>query len=406
MKTVKIKILFVITKSRWGGAQRYLYDLTTHLPRQIFRVSVALGGDGPLMRRLTGARIKVFSLRTLDRDVSLSRDILAILELWRLMRRERPNIVHLNSSKGGVIGVIAARLARVPHIVFTAHGWAFNEKRTLMARIIIKLLQWFTVLLSETTICVSEATARDLTVLPFVGNKLTVIRNGIDGLRFLSREEARRFLTSRHPHLVEVLRRRYTSGNIHWIGAVAELHRNKGLSYAIDAVATLERRRKELRLPPFVFIVIGEGDERKSLASLIKEKDLGSAVFLLGEVEDAAIYLKAFNLFILPSVTEGFPYSLLEAGAASLPTLASAVGGIGELIEDMKSGILVKPRSPREIEHAIAYLLSNPHQCRSFGRALKMRVEDEFRLRRMVEETVSIYNALVQLRTSPSEYAF
>ena len=118
------KILFLITKANWGGAQRYVFDLATAL-RNEFDISVAFGQEGLLAKKLREAQITTFPIRALQRDVSISSDVKSFLELMRLFRVEKPDVVHLNSSKAAGVGALAARLAGVPRIIFTAHGWPF-----------------------------------------------------------------------------------------------------------------------------------------------------------------------------------------------------------------------------------------------------------------------------------------
>ncbi|MEK7585082.1 MAG: glycosyltransferase, partial [Patescibacteria group bacterium] len=124
-----MKIIFVVTKGNWGGVQRYVYDLATSLPKRQFEPLVVVGQGEILKSKLAAAGVECQSLARLGRDVRLTDDFHSFWALFKLFRREQPSIVHLNSSKVGVIGALAGRLARVPRIIFTAHGWASNEDR-------------------------------------------------------------------------------------------------------------------------------------------------------------------------------------------------------------------------------------------------------------------------------------
>ena len=125
------KILFVITKSNWGGAQKYVYDLANelHRPNAEFEVAVAFGQEGQLAGKLREAGITTHPIRSLQRDVSVIADIKSFFELLRLFKTQKPDIAHLNSSKVGGLGALAARVAGVPKIIFTVHGWPFWETR-------------------------------------------------------------------------------------------------------------------------------------------------------------------------------------------------------------------------------------------------------------------------------------
>ena len=139
-----MKVLFVITKSNWGGAQRYVYDLATALLRENYEVAVAVGGQGLLAENLKMAGIRVVGIPHLERDVNFFKELFSTLYLWKIFKSEQPDIIHLNSSKVGGLGAIAARTLKLwdswdrkgtgraewnPRIIFTVHGWGFNERR-------------------------------------------------------------------------------------------------------------------------------------------------------------------------------------------------------------------------------------------------------------------------------------
>ena len=157
------KCLLVITKSNWGGAQRYVYNLATALPREEYAVSVALGGTGvadsapgELAQKLAAAKIPTHHVAAFARDVSATSDVRAFFELLALLRRERPDVVHLNSSKAGGVGALAARIAGVKKIIFTSHGLAWDEDRSPRAKKLIKLFSWCTFILCHRVIVITQ----------------------------------------------------------------------------------------------------------------------------------------------------------------------------------------------------------------------------------------------------------
>ena len=391
----KIKILYVITKSNWGGAQRYVYDLATSLPGAKFDVGVVFGGSGELARKLSEAGIRVVQIQRLERDMGIISDTLAFFELIRIFFREKPDIVHLNSSKAGGLGGLAGRLYNAsvllssafhvprstfyPRIIFTAHGWAFNEERTIASKFIIRCASWLTVALSHTTIVVSDYDRNQAERMLFLKHKIVRIYNGVRKIKFAAKNTAREvFLPEHVASLSKTL----------WIGTVAELHNNKGLSYAIKAVKKLGGK---MDIKKFIYVIIGEGEERGALEKLIQEMHFEDRVFLVGKKEQAALLLRAFDIFILPSIKEGLPYAILETGMAELPVVASAVGGIPEIVQDMKSGILVKSKHEDEIALALEFLITNPKKRAKFGEILKEYVAENFSLEKMTVETRRLY---------------
>lgn len=373
----KTKVLFVITKSNWGGAQKYVYELATSLDLKHFEPVVALGGAGVLANKLHHENIRVISLASLDRDINPLRDFASFRDLLRIMRDERPDAVHLNSSKIGGLGSLAARIAGVPRIIFTAHGWAFNEDRSILSRLIIKLLYFITIALCDTTIAVSYAVAG---VAPawWMRNKVVVIHPPTHlGVDLASRKSARDHFERSVPAL--------RGDNRLWIGIVAELHKNKGISYAIESMRDLDLQKKA------ALVIVGTGQEETVLKNLVQASSLSGSVFFTGFDGDAPRLMSAFDIFLLPSTTEAFGYVLLEAGFAGLPVVASNVGGVPEIIDNEMSGLLVTPRKHGVLREALHRLINSSALRAKLGLALHTKVLHEFSPQAIVTQTAKLY---------------
>lgn len=366
------RILYVITKASWGGAQRYVYDLATYEKAQGNEVALLYGEGGLLATELERAGIRTLALPSLMRDIKVQREWGAFIALQKLIASEKPDIIHVNSSKGG-LALLAARFTRVPRIIFTAHGWAFNESRPFLQRMLLRVVYVVTVLLSHTTICVSDAVARDVTWVPFIKRKLTVIRNGVDAPVFLKRAEAR-------VKLGEV-------GTRTVLGMLAELHPTKRVE---DAVRALKELKDEY--PNLVLVVFGEGEDRERISALVEQLRLADSVMLRGFVHDASTLLGAFDMFLMPSRTEALGYAAIEAGYAGLPVIASRVGGLPEIIQHKETGLLVPSENPHALARAIRMLLEEPDYATLLGKRLKASVEERFQKARMLEETDRVYS--------------
>ncbi|HEY4527247.1 MAG TPA: glycosyltransferase [Candidatus Paceibacterota bacterium] len=336
------KVLFLITKATWGGAQRYVYDLATHLPAQAgllndeFAVSVAYGTSGRLKEMLEGKNIATHPLSALGRDVAIWSDIKSFVQLTQLFRKERPDIVHLNSSKAAALGALAGQLCGVRRIIFTVHGWPFKEDRNQIARMLIHFISWFTAFLSHVTIVVSKSDEEIGRKMWLVGKKVHYIPLGIESLHFLSRDEASTALSisATSPRIV----------------TIGELTKNKGHRYAIDAIAELKKRGVHID-----YFLMGDGELRAELQQQARDHGVDDRVHFLGFVENASQYLKAFDGFLLPSIKEGTPYVLLEAEIAGLPIVATNVidtfwkeSGIVTLVPPASASLLAE-----ELERAI-----------------------------------------------------
>ena len=409
-----LKTLYIITKSNWGGAGRYVYDLATHMPKDKLEPVVALGGSGILKQKLETNGIKTLTIPDLERDVGVIKEIKAFINIFKIIKEVEPDIVHLNSSKVGILGALAVRLynlslilstpARTEQtparsggfnfslstckVIFTAHGWAFKEKRGPVVKKIIEYISWLTIALCDVTIVVSEDDRKKVSKFIFVQKKIQLVHNGIGPQNFMERTGARKIIIEKTG--------RSQNEECLWIGSISELHKNKGLDYALKAFWELTRQTSNNTMEPdkIAYVIIGEGEERKNLESAITQEKLTGRALLIGEYLNAASLLYAFDIFLLPSLKEGLPYALLEAGVAGLPVIATNVGGVPEIIEDMKSGIIIKEKRPKEIEEALKFLIDHPEKRKEFGEQLQKTVAENFTLERMVKETITLYKEL------------
>lgn len=380
---MKKKILFVITKSNWGGAQRYVFDLASALPSDEFDVSVACGGTGEknaepgrLEQKLKDKNIRTIFIDSFMRDISVRKEIAAFWELCAIYKNERPDIVHLNSSKAGGLGALAGRITGVKSIVFTSHGLAYDEDRNVAARALIWLSTWLTFLLCHRVIVISTDNLRRAKRLPFCAKKLTLIHNGISPISYLANDEARATLSQKMTPVPQ---------SPMWIGTISNLEWNKGLHYLVRAAGDLKRKGLD-----FALCVIGEGAERIFLETLITDEDVKDRVFLVGFIEQAAQYVRAFDVFVMPSSKEGLPYGLLEAGLAGEPCVASDIPAHKDIVTDGVSGLLCKSKNHADLAIKLEAMLRDDTRSR-YGTALKERVEKTFSVTHMTEETKKLY---------------
>ncbi len=371
-------ILYVITKANWGGAQRYVFELALAARSRGYAVHVACGTQGELTQRLIAESIPVSLVSGLSRDVHFSADLRALASLYRIIRKERPDVVHANSSKAGLIAVVAARLARVPRIIFTAHGWAFNESRPAWQRKIFAVMHWLTALLAHKVICVSEAIRRDARSLPLIEDRLVMLHHGVAPVPTLPRTEAR--------HGLEGHAKRGLLGSAFWVGSLAELHPNKGLDTLVQAFAAVATHA-----PHAILVLIGAGQDQGRLAALAHQLRIEDRVFFCGHVAQGARYLSALDLFVLPSRSEALGYALLEAGIAGIPSVASKVGGIPEIITDGLNGLLVPAGDSTALSAALRTLIDDAELRTRYGKALQEKVLNEFGEQQMLDQTFALY---------------
>jgi len=368
----KTKIIYIITKGNWGGAQKYVFDLATALPKNEFDVSVILGQGEILEKRLLEKKIKIIKIPKMQRDVSVFKEFSLFFTIFKILKEEKPDIVHLNSSKASGLGALAARLSRIPKIVFTAHGWPFNEQRSWWQKTIVKFLSWLTVLLSTEVVVMSVENLRQARQFPFARKKLFFIYNGISKIDFKNKKSTRKFISDVTGAEIDKI----------WAVTISELHKNKGLEHMIKALSYL---RKEI-----ILFVIGEGEERQNLENLVKKLGLQKNVYLMGFVDEAPKYLKAFDLFTLTSLKEGHPYTILEAGLAGLPVLGSNIPGIKDIIDE-ETGVFVSPEDVGDIREQLEFLIRDKKKMAVLGHNLREKVLKEFSFEKSFSEVLKLY---------------
>ncbi len=366
------KIIYVITKGNFGGAQRYVFDLATGLSQDAFEAVVAMGQGNALEEKLEEVGIRTIRLSKLTetrRAGPQMSDAGSFFDLLALFRDERPDVVHLNSSRAAFFGSIAARIAGVRKIIFTAHGWPFKEPRPRIVQAFIWLASYLTAFLSHKTIVLSEGDLALGKRMPGIAPKLSLIYNGVERGAHTFKNEMRTKLGLPQDALI--------------IGTVAELNRNKGIPTLIEALTSLP---KNVQL-----CLIGEGEDRKKLETLAVLRGVRDRILFAGGLPHAESYIPAFDIFTLPSRKEGLPYTILEAGMQAIPVVASDISGIRDIVHSPEVGILVPPGDARALAQALVWFIEHPREQREMGLALQHRTEQAFSLSEMRRKTEHLY---------------
>jgi glycosyltransferase involved in cell wall biosynthesis len=360
------RLLIVITLAEVGGAQTCVAQLLPNLVRH-FEVTVAAHGPGPLREAVSNVGARSIELRNVRRRLG-PRDFLGFLELVRLMLRERPDIVHAHSSKAGVLARLAATLSRVPVVLFTAHGWAFKAEEGLRSRLYL-YADRVVARLTTTVVCVSETERREgLAARTCRRDSTVVIRNGVDTGLFA----ARAHVSVDRPLLV----------------SIGRLKEPKDFRTLLRAFALLQD-------VPFDAKIVGDGPDRALLETEIDRLGLRGTVELTGERNDVPAILASADCFVLASNSEGLPLSILEAMAAGLPVVASAVGGVHELVTNNVTGFLVPPREPEALAARLAAVLRDPDLRERLGAAARADVSARFSIARVQEEHLALYRRML-----------
>jgi glycosyltransferase involved in cell wall biosynthesis len=359
----RARVFVLVTLGEVGGAQGYIAAL---LPALADEYDVTVGAHGGAFVREAAERagVEFVHLEQLRRPISPWRDLRGFVELYRLLRRLRPDLLHASSSKAGVIGRLAAAAARVPVRVFTVHGWAFSAHSGAAS----SLYRWADRIADRATtatICVSQRErAVGLRVRTCHADRTVVIPNAVD-VDAYPQAPLERVV----PRLI----------------SVGRLAAPKDWSTLLSALAGLE---------PAAFaeaVIVGDGPERERVEDELARRSLDGRLRLLGERHDVPRLLAHADVFVLASHSEGLPLSVIEAMAAGLPVVASDVGGLRELVRDGETGTLVSPGDPTALADALRPLLADRALRRRLGWAGRERAKELFDLPRFQRIHLELY---------------
>ena len=379
----KKRVLFIITLNEIGGAQRFISSLVNNLSPEKYDIIVAAGDNstGDFLKSFKDP-IRTHLIKNLKRNPNLFTDVKSIFEIRGLIKNTKPEVVFLNSSKAGFIGSLAARSFEVSKfqsfkVIYRIGGWTFNDpwpkwKKWLWIQLERVSSKWKDIIIVNNKNDFDQA--EKLKIKP--KEKVVLVHNGLDAykMEFLPKEEARLKLS-------EIISK--NSGQLplakNIIGTIANLYPTKGLQSLI-AAAEKFKDNKEI-----AFVIIGDGPEKANYKLQIINYKLEDKVKLIGQIENASKYLTAFDVFVLPSVKEGFPWALIEAMSAKLPVIATNVGAIPEILEDGKNGLMVEPGKPDQIAEKINTILADDRLRLELGIQAHQTVLFKFSLDKMVK---------------------
>jgi len=363
-----MKLLYLITKAELGGAQVHLLDLIRGF-RDHHEICLGVGDRGYLTDAAESLGVRYEVIPGLIHAMQPHVDVRGLFNITRLIRRLKPDLVHAHTSKAGVLGRIAARIAGVP-AVFTAHTWCFAEGVSWKWRLVGVPAERLSGRVGSAIITVSDANRRlalDFRVAHH--GRIITVHNGVPDTP---------------------LRANPDSTGLVRLVMVARFVPQKAQSLLLRAVA-----RRNL---PVTIDFVGDGETRPALEILAQELGLGDRVRFLGNRKDVAAILAQSHIFVLPTNWEGFPLSVLEAMRAGLPVVASRVGGIEEAVADGETGHLVPPGDQEAFENALSTVVNNRAVRISMGEAGRAKYEREFTISAMLRKTQQVYT---QVKSRP-----
>jgi len=298
----------------------------------------------------------------------------AVREIQRLVRARGIDLMHTHGYKADIYGYLAARSEDTP-LVATCHNWLAGGAALAAYNFLDRMaLKRF-----DAVCAVSPAIAQELVSLGLHRERVTVIPNGIDVTAFDATPIARHEPAQGEARQV--------------VGIVARLDLQKGFDYLLRAVASLRGSFPALRL-----LIVGEGPDREAIEQMVRRYDLGEVVTMAGQQTDMPAAYASMDIFVLPSLNEGLPMTLLEAMAAGKPIIATRVGAIATVIADQETGLLIAPADGAGLTHALRQLLADSGLRRRLGRNGRAKVAQNFTAGAMVQKYRDVYKQVLARR--------
>lgn len=362
-----MNILFVINSLNYGGAERYVSVLSHALVEQGDKV-VIISTGGALVEQLN----KKVSHRKVDSIPDSSRDglIKTARSIEIICKSNQIDLVNCNSVTAFRAANLARRLIQAP-VIYTAHAVEQSKLPVIGAELDKSV---------DKVIAVSNFIKHHLIKTGLISSKINLIYHGVDTNKFKERSVDSSIKTSLGIKSDEGV-----------VMCVARLESEKGIDRLIMSVPVVRSRGNHIKI-----VIVGGGSRRKEYEKLSNLLGVKDAVLFLGSREDVADLLGIADVFCLPSINEALSFAILEAMAEGKPVVATKVGGIPEVVVDQVTGLLVPPGDIRGLAKSINLLLENKPLAKQLGASAKKRIEDRFRFDRMLEQTFSIYEEVLE----------
>ncbi len=390
----KIKVLHIITRFDKGGSAQNTFLTLLGQKKQNFQPCLVSGlslesemkyeeirTQEKDIQRLETEDIKFIQCPSLVRRINIIKDLKAFFDIWRIIKKNKPLIVHTHTSKAGLLSRLAAKLARIPIIIHTPHGHVFFGYFGPFKTKIFIILEKLASRITDKIVTLTNREKEDHVVFRIASeDKFAVISSGIELNKFkkFPLNENRNF--KRELGIPE---------NSLIIGTVGRLEPVKGPEVLIETAKYIVSK-----YPETIFIFAGDGYLKQSLEKKASDLGLKKNMSFLGWRNDIAKIISVYDVFVLPSLNEGMGRVLVEAMALAKPIVASNIGGIPDLVTHGKNGFLVPPKNPKELAKYIQILLEDEEKREKMGLAGK-EMALNFSARNMVEKIAKLYEELL-----------
>ena len=385
----RTKIVRIIARLNIGGPSLHVVNLNRELSSDRFESLLVTGrpnpGEGSLLDYAQENEVHPVAIPQMVGEASLGpRDIVALLKLYRLLRVERPQIVHTHTAKAGFLGRLAARLAGVPVIVHTYHGHVLHGYYGPFKSWLLRQMERRLARITDRLVAVSRLVKEDLIAYRIApAEKISVIPLGFDlepffDCRSLKGEFRNELGLGAGDKLVGILGRIFPIKN----------HR-----LFLESAAQVAEQESSVR-----FVIVGDGILRREMERYAQNLGIRQQVIFTGWRRDLPRIYADLDLLVVSSNNEGTPVSAIEAMASGCPVVATRVGGLADVIQDAETGYLVPAKQPQRLTGAMLELIRDPQRAEQMGRLAQLSVKERFSLDRLLRDTENLYEELLNAK--------
>lgn len=371
----KIKVAIIVTKLELGGAQKVAISICEKLDKSKFEPFLICGCGG-ILDEETKNKIRVIFIKDLVREISPIKDFKALYSIYKVLKQEKPIIVHTHSSKAGIIGRFAAKMCGIKNIIHTIHGFSFNDTQNFLKKNLFIFLERIGAKISKYLIPVStENITKGLN--NNIGNKeqYKYIRLGVDIDNFKNFKDTPSLKKELNINEQDIL-----------VTTIGPFKPQKNLPDFIKTANNISKKHKD-----FKFVIVGDGTLRPEFEKLIKEYDIFDTVFLIGWRRDISNILNSSDIFVMTSLWEGLPISTIEAMCCGLSPIVNDVDGQREIVKDGFNGFLIKPYDIKSCEEKILLLVNDKKLKEEMSLNAKNSIDDTFSINYMIKQHEQLY---------------
>ena len=338
-----------------------------------FDFSVVCKDDGPFTQKLREISVPVQTVNSLQREISVSKDLASLWELLTFFRKMNFDAIHTHSSKTGFIGRIAAKLTGCRAIIHTVHGFSFPAAKSRKAWCFYFLMEWIAKFCTHKLIVMNEAD-REFAInkLGYKDNKVEFLANGVDLMVFSTAHKEK---ISEQSKLKVVM--------------VGRLWEQKDPKTLLDAAISILKKDRR-----FQFDFIGDGEYLENLQSQVNQQGLTDSIRFLGWQSDVPNLLPTYHLFVLPSKWEGMPLAILEAFACGLPVIATNIPGNRDLVADGTDGFLFEIGDATALEECLLRYRADAELLHCHGQSAREKVETKYDIKTRHTAISKIYRSM------------